>query len=60
MGLTADIATIRNFVQSERNKALSEREWKHRLTGYGYAIRDTDHGRMITSLLKGAEICPLG
>jgi hypothetical protein len=23
------------------------REWKHRLAGYGYTIKDTEHGRVV-------------
>ena len=48
-----------DLVLREREIALSDREWKFRLRGYGYAIKDTDHGCMITSLLKNNEICEL-
>lgn len=47
------------LVHQEREKALSPREWRHRLAGYGYALCDTDHGTVITSLSQGREICPL-
>lgn len=50
---------IRALVMRERLLAVSEREWVHRLRGYGYAIRDTDEGRFVTSLLRGAPICRL-
>ena len=52
-------ASIRDMVMRERHLAVSEREWKHRLRGYGYAIRDTAEGRFVTSLLRGAPICQL-
>lgn len=48
-----------DIVLHERSMALSEREWKFRLRGYGYAIKETDHGRVITSLLRDTEICAL-
>lgn len=48
-----------DLVIRERQIALSDREWKHRLRGYGYAIQETDHGQMITSLVHGTEICEL-
>jgi hypothetical protein len=48
-----------DLVARERRLALSEREWQHRLRGYGYGIRETDEGRMITSLVHGAAICSL-
>ena len=50
---------IRNLVQREREMAISDREWKHRLRGYGYAIMDTEEGRFVTSVLQGAPLCRL-
>ena len=52
-------AKVCDIVLREREMSLSEREWKFRLRGYGYAIRDTDEGQIITSLLKGDDICSL-
>jgi len=49
------IATVRK----EREMALSVREWKHRLAGYGYAIKDTAHGQMVMMLKTGDELCEL-
>lgn len=51
---------IRDLVMRERALAVSEREWQHRLRGYGYGIRDTDEGRVVTSLVRGSDICALG
>ena len=51
---------IRDFVLRERNLSVSEREWKFRLRGYGYGIRDTDEGRVVTSLLGNRDLCALG
>ncbi|QYX58710.1 hypothetical protein K1T73_03570 [Roseovarius sp. SCSIO 43702] len=48
-----------DLVLRERRMAVSEREWKHRLRGYGYAIRDTDEGRVVTSILRGDALCGL-
>lgn len=56
---TENPAKIRDMVMRERHLSVSEREWKHRLRGYGYAIRDTAEGRFVTSLLRGAPICQL-
>ncbi|MGR3545701.1 MAG: hypothetical protein ACU0DX_01120 [Roseovarius sp.] len=50
---------IRNLVMRERHLALSEREWKHRLRGYGYGIRDTAEGRFVTSIRQDAPLCQL-
>ena len=52
-------AKICEIVLHERAMSLSEREWKFRLRGYGYAIKDTDHGRVVTSLRKGEDLCTL-
>ncbi|PRX37044.1 hypothetical protein SAMN05216257_10162 [Meinhardsimonia xiamenensis] len=55
----AAIAEARSIVMRERRMALSEREWRHRLKGYGYALTDTARGRLITSLPHGTVIGPL-
>lgn len=52
-------AGIVDMVLQERAKALSEREWKFRLAGYGYSIKETDHGTVVASLSNGDEICAL-
>ena len=51
---------IREFVIRERQRSVSDREWKFRLRGYGYGIRDTDHGQMVTSLIGRGDLCALG
>ena len=43
-------ASVIDFVLQQRDQALSPREWKHRLAGYGYAIRDTDRGQVVETL----------
>ncbi len=52
--------TIRNLVLRERRLAVSEREWQHRLRGYGYGIREDEEGCIVTSLVRGGDICMLG
>jgi len=51
---------LRDFVLRERQMCVSDREWKHRLRGYGYAIRDSREGQVVTSLVKGRDLCTLG
>jgi hypothetical protein len=51
---------LRDFVLRERQMCVSDREWKHRLRGYGYAIRETREGQVVTSLVKGGDLCSLG
>lgn len=53
------IADVRNFVMHERRHCVSDREWQHRLRGYGYGIEQTARGRVLTSLPQGVEICGL-
>lgn len=45
-----------DLVLRERAVALSQREWKHRLAGYGYAIKDTDHGQVVETLPHHVEV----
>ena len=47
------------LVMKERTISLSNREWKHRLAGYGYGIRDTGHGQILETLPHHVEICLL-
>jgi len=55
-----NIRKVRDLVLREREMAVSDREWKHRLRGYGYTIRDTAEGRVVTSIVRGGDICTLG
>ena len=52
-------AQIVELVINEREKALSKREWKHRLVGYGYSVRETDVGDVLQTLPHNIEICTL-
>ncbi|MEM7075144.1 MAG: hypothetical protein AAGA28_00610 [Pseudomonadota bacterium] len=53
------IKDIREFVLRERNLSVSDREWKFRLRGYGYGIRDSAEGLMIVALRGNRALCPL-
>ncbi|KPP89427.1 MAG: hypothetical protein HLUCCA08_18605 [Rhodobacteraceae bacterium HLUCCA08] len=44
------------FVLDERARCVSDREWKHRLRGYGYDIRETLKGSVLTTLPSGREL----
>ena len=51
---------VLQIVERERAIALSDREWKHRLAGYGYSIRDTTDGQHILETLPHhVELCVL-
>jgi hypothetical protein len=50
-------AQVLDLVLNERRKALSPREWKHRLAGYGYSLTQAESGVMVTSLRTGAAVC---
>ena len=54
--VTAEVLAL---VTRERERALSFREWKHRLAGYGYSVRDTDHGPVLETLPHHVEVCVL-
>ena len=54
-----DTDKIRALVMREKLFAISEREWKHRVRGYGYGITESDRDPMVTHLSRGSEICAL-
>ena len=43
----------------ERASSLSRREWKHRLAGMGYGIRETDSGDLLETLPHHVAVCIL-
>ena len=47
---------ILGLVREEREKALSPREWKFRLRGYGYDVKDEDGAQVLTRLHNGEKI----
>jgi hypothetical protein len=52
-------AQVLDLVSRERSKALSRREWKHRLEGYGYGIRETETGDIVETLPHHVQVCAL-
>lgn len=48
--LTDDIKEIEEFLLSERQKVLSEAEWRFRMRGYGYNLRRTEQGVEVARL----------
>ena len=49
-------APILDIINRERAHALSTREWKFRLAGYGYAIKDVLGAQVVTKLPQGVEL----
>jgi hypothetical protein len=49
-------AQIIDMIKKERAKALSRREWKHRLAGFGYGIRETTMGDVVETLPHRVEL----
>lgn len=45
-----------DLLQAERSKALSAREWKFRLAGFGYGIKDVQGAQVVTKLPQGTEL----
>ncbi|WP_299608235.1 hypothetical protein [uncultured Tateyamaria sp.] len=52
-------AHVLDLVSRERSQALSRREWKHRLAGYGYSIRETEAGDIVETLPHRVPVCKL-
>ena len=53
------MSEVRTFVMGERKSCVSDREWKFRLKGYGYDIRQTERGTVLSTLPHGIQICTL-
>lgn len=49
-------APLLKLLRDERQKALSAREWKFRLAGHGYAIKEDGSRRVVTRLTNGSEL----
>ncbi|HBS51036.1 MAG TPA: hypothetical protein DEA05_13585 [Rhodobacteraceae bacterium] len=47
---------VLDILKRERAKALSPREWKFRLAGYGFAIKDVRGQQVVTKLPQGTEL----
>lgn len=48
--ITDDMTEITSFLLAERQKVLSEAEWRFRMRGYGYNLRRTDAGIEVAKL----------
>lgn len=53
------VSEVRTFVMGERKHCVSDCEWKFRLKGYGYDLRQTERGTVLTTLPHGVEVCTL-
>lgn len=49
-------ASILDILTRERTMALSVREWKFRLAGYGFAINDVKGTQIVTTVPHGIEL----
>lgn len=49
-------AGILDLLKRERAKALSAREWKFRLAGFGYGIKDAGGAKLVTKLPQGTVL----
>jgi len=56
-GTDLDAATALDVIEREHAMSLSLREWKHRVKGLGYTIREGADGLVVAALRTGAEIC---
>ena len=50
-----DLAIL-EVLTEERKKALSPREWKFRIAGFGYGIKEDGSQRIVTRLPHGTEL----
>lgn len=45
------------FAIREREMSVSDREWKHRLRGYGYDLKQAGERTLITSIGQDFPLC---
>ena len=57
--MTDDMTEIQDFLVRERDKALSEAEWRFRMRGYGYNLRRTETGVEVARLPQNTVLCTL-
>lgn len=50
--LTENLMEVEAFLLAEREKVLSEAEWRFRMRGYGYNLRRTEGGVEVSRLPK--------
>jgi len=49
-------APVLDTLTQEKHNSLSAREWKFRLAGCGYSIKDVAGAQVVTKLSQGIEI----
>ncbi|HKL45840.1 MAG TPA: hypothetical protein VJ906_06315 [Roseovarius sp.] len=47
-----DLGQLRHFLVSEREKTVSDAEWKFRMRGYGYHVKRVKGGVMVARIPK--------
>ena len=46
-------SSVLSFLTQERRKSVSVREWRFRMMGYGYSVRNVGGRQMVTKLPQG-------
>ena len=46
-------SSVLSFLAEERRKAVSTREWRFRMMGYGYSVRDEGGRQVVTKMPQG-------
>lgn len=46
----SDLAALRHFLMAERQKTLSDTEWKFRMRGYGFQVRRVTDGVIVARI----------
>ena len=49
-------APLLEFITEERKKCLSAREWKFRLAGFGYGIKEDNGRSFVVQLRNGSDL----
>ncbi len=54
--ITENMDEVFAFLKAEREKVLSEAEWRFRMRGYGYNLRRTEGGVEVARLPKNEVV----
>ena len=54
----SEIDKIVSFVSEQRDRVANQRQFRRRITFFGFIIEDTDDGPMIATLPRRRPICP--
>ena len=59
MSTNPEADRIVDFVRSQRAYVANHRQWRRRISFFGFTVKETDDGPMIAKLPRKHVVCPL-